>query len=168
MCFYACPSFLSFLSVVKMNQSRLPLRCYLRIAYLSASSMLLLFEFILKMTLPASEVLLAKVNSAVRRIMPYVEFRPISFCSVSTPAALLLQHGACHKRRSTLNAGPNTTHMGYIPRISMASTPPSSKTSPTEAQNPPILMMGLLRAVPSHTEIALLLVRMDRPPSMYY
>ncbi|GAB7323543.1 hypothetical protein MBLNU13_g07048t2 [Cladosporium sp. NU13] len=71
---------------------------------------------------------------------------------------------------NSANTGSSTTQMSYMPRLPVAPTPPSSKASPagTETQNYSTLTRKLLRVVPSHGEIAILLARMDRPPSMYY
>ena len=71
---------------------------------------------------------------------------------------------------NSANAGPYATEMGYMPRLPVAPTPPSSKASPagTVTQNYSTLTSKLLRAVPSHEQIALLLARMNRPPSMSY
>lgn len=71
---------------------------------------------------------------------------------------------------NSANAGPYATEMGYMPRLPVAPTPPSSKASPagTVTQNYSTLTSKLLRAVPSHEQIALLLARMNHPPSMSY
>ena len=84
-----------------------------------------------------------------------------TFTANSTPSNLVT---------NSTNAGPYTAQIGLMPRLLVAPTPSSSKASPanTETQNSLTLTRKLLRAVPSHADIALLLARMDRPPSVYY
>lgn len=84
-----------------------------------------------------------------------------TFTTDGTPSDLLT---------NTASAGPYAASMGHVPRLPTAPTPPSSKASPGDAQTQIYsrLTKELLRAIPSHTEIAFLLARMDRPPSMYY
>jgi hypothetical protein len=71
---------------------------------------------------------------------------------------------------TTANAGSYTAPMGHIPRLPVAPTPPSSKASPgdTETENYSAVTKELLRAVPPHADIALLLSKTASPPSMYY
>ena len=71
---------------------------------------------------------------------------------------------------NSANTGPYAIEMGYMPRLPVAPTPPSSKASPAGivTQNYSTLTSKLLRAVPSHEQIALLLARMNHPPSMSY